>query len=270
MYRRIAEDAIRNVFFHIRLVDPAMAGDWLSKNIRNRPLGMVTVNRYVHYIKTGQWMLNGEPIIIDPFGNMLDGQHRCSAIVRANIAVPICVIFGITNEAFKTLNQGKLRSGVDVLGITGQERCKTLSSALGWLNRYLMDCMTTSVHMSNIELLDLLKEHPGIKDSVSYITPRVIKGMHPPGLLAFLHYTCTEKHPEHHGFFEQILTGVNISEGTPQYILTRKLQLNRGEKSAFSKLETAAFIVKAWNAVVTRSQMRILRWLPSEGFPKIL
>lgn len=60
---------------------------------------------------------NGDSIRIDTDGNILDGQHRLAAIVRAGKPVTMLVAKGVDRETFATIDTGKRRTVQDIVGI---------------------------------------------------------------------------------------------------------------------------------------------------------
>ena len=72
-----------DVFSVTTLVTPKMAEALLSRNGGNRPViwtGPVrSVSAYAAAMSRGEWVLNGEPIIISSTGELNDGQHRLHA-----------------------------------------------------------------------------------------------------------------------------------------------------------------------------------------------
>ena len=76
------------------LVTPKQALLWLSKNYKNRPLNESVVAEYERKIRAGEWRERvGVPIIITPSGELRNGQHRLTALVRAGcpLVLQVCV-----------------------------------------------------------------------------------------------------------------------------------------------------------------------------------
>jgi hypothetical protein len=65
-------------------ITPAMAREWLEKNIENnRGVGAQVVDAYARDMLAGKWYIPGDPIRFDEDGNLIDGQHR---LVRGQLA----------------------------------------------------------------------------------------------------------------------------------------------------------------------------------------
>ena len=77
----------------ILTITPSMAEEMLSKNKSNRKLRNTVVNSYASQMASGKWHLTGQGITFGKNGQLLDGQHRLSAIVLANTAVEMLVVY---------------------------------------------------------------------------------------------------------------------------------------------------------------------------------
>ena len=66
-------------------ITPEMAREYLEKNSHNRRLSERSVRNLATAIKNGEWQVNGEAIKVDKEGNLLDGQHRLSAIEKRDV-----------------------------------------------------------------------------------------------------------------------------------------------------------------------------------------
>lgn len=71
----------------VMTVTPAMATEWITKNrSKNRKVSEATVLKYAEDMRSGRWVLNGETIIMDKAGNIIQGQHRLLACIEASDA----------------------------------------------------------------------------------------------------------------------------------------------------------------------------------------
>jgi hypothetical protein len=79
-----------------------------------------------------EWMLTGDTIKFSDAGLLRDGQNRLRACQRAGVPFRTHIVFGIEDEAFDRLDQGKNRNGADVLSIAGYQYVTALSGAVRW------------------------------------------------------------------------------------------------------------------------------------------
>lgn len=75
-YRKIKEPK-----FGFEIITPERAKQILSKSVGNRNLRKDKVTEFVKYMRKGAWVSEiGDPIRISSDGNLLDGQHRITAV----------------------------------------------------------------------------------------------------------------------------------------------------------------------------------------------
>lgn len=101
-------------------VTPELAADWLMANHRNRKLREDAVNGYVLDMKNGAWMTTHQGIAFDDADNLIDGQHRLQALVRAKSPVLMLVSSGWPAEKEKrktmdAVDRGRARTLADQL-----------------------------------------------------------------------------------------------------------------------------------------------------------
>jgi hypothetical protein len=89
---------------------PALAQMLLEKNPNNRRLSEQRAIHLANAIRRGEWQLNGESVIVSEDGSLLDGQHRCRAVVIAEMAIPVILVEGVPSKAFTTIDIGEKRS----------------------------------------------------------------------------------------------------------------------------------------------------------------
>ena len=97
-------DTHEQIRMSVEKITPKRAERYLKQNDRNRKLSPKTVAKYAKSIRTGEWQVNGQSIIFSADGRLLDGQHRLSAVVVAGKPIETCVIRGIQDGAFKTID----------------------------------------------------------------------------------------------------------------------------------------------------------------------
>lgn len=103
------------------LVTPEQAAKWLAQNSASqRKISQPAVESYAHAMRTGQWKLTHQGIAFNQTGELIDGQHRLSAVVRSGRPVSMMVTTGLAVEVNAPIDQGYGRSVAHVLGISGK------------------------------------------------------------------------------------------------------------------------------------------------------
>lgn len=108
---------------------PNIAKELLKSNYqKQRNISESRVNAYAQDMLSGSWVLNGETFALDQNGMLLNGQHRCTAVVKSGITIPAIFVTGLSTESFKTIDQGFLRSMAQILTIDGYKSSALLAS----------------------------------------------------------------------------------------------------------------------------------------------
>jgi len=101
----------KSITLRIEIISPDVAKSYLQKNIinetvKNRTISKSSVNLYVKDILAGRWKV-GTPIIFDEKDCLIDGQTRCTAVVKANKPILSTVLRGVPSDNFDVIDGGK-------------------------------------------------------------------------------------------------------------------------------------------------------------------
>lgn len=269
---RSEEYAIRTV------MTPAMAAEYLAKNTQpNRQLKEAHLALLMRDMQEGRWQCNGEPLIFDADGNVLDGQHRLHAIVRSGVTIETYVVWGMAPSVMPTLDRGSLRSMGDVLGMDGESNRAQLAAALVWLwadaHGGLQSYHNPTGKPTIGELQETLARHPTVRASCA--PANLSRLLLIPGLGTALHYLFSKKDAALATWFLMTLgSGEQLTKTDGLYQLRERLSKNRLDRRKLSSVEIAALTIKAWNAHRTGAKVRRLTWRrdgeAAEDFPTIL
>lgn len=100
-------------------ITPEIAAEMLKHNCDNRPISQAFVRSYADTLKRNEWMLNGEDIIFDKEGHIINGQHRLQAIIASGCTVRMGIKRGVEPKAFTTYDNGRNRTGGQLLQMQG-------------------------------------------------------------------------------------------------------------------------------------------------------
>lgn len=114
------EAATAKVKFKVTLLSPSMAKELLAKNHpNNRKVRDIKVNQIFRDIQAGNGKLTFDPIVIDVEGWMLNGQHRCHAVLLAEEGLPVIIMTNFPFDSIYASDQGAKRTVGDLARITG-------------------------------------------------------------------------------------------------------------------------------------------------------
>lgn len=91
---------------------------WLESNAVNRRLRPGVVDAYRRDMEGGRWEYTGEPIQLSRTGQLLNGQHRLTALAGSSCkSIEALVVTGLPDRAQKMMDQGASRGVADALRI---------------------------------------------------------------------------------------------------------------------------------------------------------
>jgi hypothetical protein len=101
-------------------ITPELAKKYLARNVANRNLRETTIKSYEVDMRSGNWVPTHQGIAFDDRGNLIDGQHRLTAIVRSGVTIQMLVTSGLPVESGHTktmdvVDRGVVRSIADQL-----------------------------------------------------------------------------------------------------------------------------------------------------------
>ena len=99
------------------LITPEIAAQYLQLNKHNRPLSLAKVKEWAKEMKEKKWRETHQGIAFDTDGNLIDGQHRLSAVVESGESVYMIVAYNCDPESFRVIDDGMNRSGAALFSI---------------------------------------------------------------------------------------------------------------------------------------------------------
>ena len=123
-----------------------IALSWLKRNMENRPFSRDAARLLAAEMNRGYWRENGEAVIFDTKGILIDGQHRLQAVVNSNHEYLVPVITGIQSKVRPTVDTGKKRSGAQNLQMAGEKNASVLAAVLTLWKGYIAHDLRAMTH----------------------------------------------------------------------------------------------------------------------------
>lgn len=260
----------------VEKITPERAKELLATT-RNRKVKPGHVARLARDMTSGNWRSNSVAhVATTPDGEvMIDGQHRMMAVIASDTTVEMIVIYGESLHDQEVLDTGKARTLADTLTLRGEVNCNGLAAAIGWYWRRERGYYVSYPTLSIAEGLQVLSEHPALRQSLQPVRAVSRQMKVPAGLAACLHYEMTRIDPDSAAdFWDKIDRGLDLHEHHPIYLLRGRLIANATATQA--KVDTPvvqALIIKAWNAYIRGDDVRTLKWSRGgahpEAFPEL-
>lgn len=273
-----------NVTATFEMVDPAKAKRWLATNDDNyRRLDPKIVTVYKVIMANGEWHMNGAPLVFDPKGRLVDGQHRLAAIVAADVALPMLVVRGASDMG---MDRGRPRNFTQDLAHVGHRHTATLAAALRIVALYNEGQISAMTHgginttrfpwMTDDYLMGLCEKCADLPKSVMWASVEMSQrtGI-PRSVLASTHYLLGEEFAtERDQFYAGVVSGAGLETGSPILALRRAVQIDREHATKrhvqVSSRRMLALVSKAWNAWLMGERMQLLKFLDTEAMPLLI
>lgn len=118
------------------LLTPELAAKLLEGNVANRPMGKRYMQSLARAMQRGEWEFNGDAIRVARNGRLIDGQHRCAAVIESRVAIEVLLVTGLDEQVFKTIDRGRGRTTSDAMAIQGEKNARTLAAVARVLYTY--------------------------------------------------------------------------------------------------------------------------------------
>lgn len=262
-----------------------LASEWLSKNDKNRNIDKQRVAAYTRQMNEGLWLEVGDTIRFEgDYERLLDGQHRLSAFLKSNLtALTVNVITFLSEESFKAMDIGVKRSTANIMQINGIPDASTLSAIVyaifsvrngltSFLNDGRLNSNQASTKATASEVIDFIDKTPSIYNAASKARAcyHSFRGLSKAEYGAF-YFLFAEKDQElADDFFEQLSSGLNLTDTSPIYHLRKKLEQNKMSGVKMVGKMRQALVITCWNAYRKGAEMKHLRFNYESEMPKII
>jgi len=172
------------VDFNTEVITPKDA-EAMLKTATNPKIDERAVDAYATAMASGGWFQNGQPIVFDENGSLMDGVQRLHAVVKTDTPIKTLVARNVRNDTYHTIDQHRRRNYAGVLESRGYRDAgsivRTMSKLIkienGALNRNPLPVSWNRydrVLDSNPEILDAVAIAAELRGSALHSTPRPI------------------------------------------------------------------------------------------------
>jgi hypothetical protein len=262
------------------LVTPEMAEQMLEKNKNNRKVRYDKINQYAKDMLSDRFREDtGELIKLSTEGDLLDGQHRLLAIVKANKPYYFHIAYGLKKDIFSVIDSGTSRSASDVFKINNSKN-SALAPAVIQKYNYLKAGIKTKgfnkseYKMTNDELLDVYNADSEKWNEIcnaGALFYRNFNQVIPTSTFASFYAIFMDKNTvDANNFLNQFSTGQNVENGVI-YLLRNRLTKDRMSINKLPQTVKDALIIKAWNCFRSGKTPKNLAFNPeTDTYPIIL
>lgn len=249
-------------------------------NVKNRPLSKTYVATLTEMYDKSVDGVTGDTIKFGRSGRLIDGQHRLWMASRGKTAFRTHVVFGINDEAFDIIDQGRKRSAGDVLAVDLIPNAVQTASAVRWV--YAM----TTGDRTDTTRKDMVARHSPrgirrlIQSDLALLPRYAVHGQRvfrafgfPAGMVqALVFLVAQHDHKMAERFVEDWISGSRDGPNKTFDVLQQRVQTIKHQNNGrISHMMRGAFIVTAFNYWRHNeiAPSRAFSWHKGLAFPKL-
>lgn len=228
-------------------------------NLGNRNLRRQKVLQYAQDMRSGHWQTSGQAIQFDWDGRLIDGQHRCEAVIESGVAIRVLVVNGLDPRSREVIDTGAKRTGGDALRFAGFTQDPTVTAAVARIadareNGYLRTAMATSIPtLSSSDIIAWAELNPEVVSAIS-LARRTAKSINiQPSVWAYCLFEIEKVGANATvGFAESIADMRLDGKGDPRRVLLEIFhRAATGQRRKPGVAEAIYIVFRAWNSWAT-------------------
>lgn len=213
------------------MMSPEAAAKILKSNDRNRSPSEALIASLAAQMKSGAWKLNGETIIIDRNGQLMDGQHRLAAVVVANVPIPMLVVYDAEPAVFTTIDTGRSRKNSDFMSALGHKQPARLAAVAATVWKMYWEIPTQSKRPADYAI-QIIDRYPSMEGWISrYGASKTVRTLVPAGSLVpgLVYLSDIANLPDvAASLIDGLDRGMNLKDGDPVLALRNRMISWRG------------------------------------------
>lgn len=257
-----------DVSFEVATVTPEIARAWLDKNHRNRKASTGHVDAMARDMKNGDWRVTGDAIRFDDADNLIDGQHRLMACIKAGVPFTTFVMYGLPAYVQTSIDIGKSRSASDYLTMNGLHNAMHVQAAARFLIALKLGLDTRNGRINArrtvAETLKSIEQNKELASSVRLAL--AVTGI-PISVAGAMHYIGAHmlgKKERADAMINVLKTGVPDYPGDPVHRMRERMMKARTDaKYTAKRHDVPRYYIHAWNSFVSRTPLDVVK-LPAE------
>lgn len=243
--------------------------DLLALNSINRSMRETLYKKYAARMAMDKWKVDGQTIVYDINGLIVNGQNRFKACVLSQTPFLALVVRGVDPDARETTDDHGARSATDTIGLLNIPHSRAVANASQTVIRYFAGSSRWTPKVSNDEVSDFIRDYPNFPVWVANANPSQ-RDMHRAiPLVAAVTWIGSYTYPvEAHSFMQGFITAAGHSSRSPILALRQRFSL---ADNRLRSAERVQLTIMAWNAFIEKRAMSKIQ-LPkknTEAFPKV-
>lgn len=265
----------------VEFISVDKARELFANQRENRPLKRRNLDKLIDDLQNGRYVeKNGETIGLDKQGKLGNGQHRCKMIMATGIGKWSIVVRNLPDEAFNVIDTGSVRSPGDIFKFNGVTDSVKKAALIRTYLKLRAGSNVMGLKASNVSASALLELYDQDEESFNnalkigcscYKKKPFLAGSF---IGAMVYYLIRDKHhPQEivEDFFHQVFWQENVSMEVVKVLhdalLNDCIRSKENRMASMASTYKTMIIVKAWNAFVTKKDLKRLNWNEKQEKP---
>ncbi len=259
---------------------PEWAKQLLENNTANRPINRHKVDEYCEDMLSGRWKLSHQGIAITQSKIMIDGQHRCLAVIKANKTIDMLLSEGLEEDLFSVVDTGMKRGHGQMLATIGAKNYNNISAAISYYmilkHGYAVGGGAVSRKIKSADIVEFYRENERLlQDTFGFTTTlytraRLLSKSHTMGIILHLYLSKGNPMDLIQDFFLKVHAATRNDENPPTKLLFDVLLKDVSHHKKMLPSIRLAYVIKAWNAFKQKKAIKILKYSSTDEYPEFL
>lgn len=256
-------------------ITPTKAAQWMKDASNVRPVRKHRVSAYEEKLRRGLMQLSNDAICVDTDGKLINGWHRCTAVVNTGINFEAVVIRDMPRDSTSYMDKGLKRQVSDALGDI-EHRTSVAAAArlvLGWEQDIVHNPQKMGELVPEEDIIDFAISNSEnlVKSARRGFALYKAVGGTVTSWTTFLFKTYQLDAKRAEQFYEAILTGANLTSGDPR-LAVRNWFINQvtttRRRNTIPNVNAIHIMAQGWNAWINKENRAKLH-LPRKGAKNI-
>ena len=258
--------------YEITVIGPDLALDLLRGQRPRALIRQDAVTAYAEAMRSGQWVLNGIPIVLAPNGILLDGVQRLRACAVAGVGFATLIARNVSADVLHTIDRQRRRSYAGALANRGLAHPRSVHAALAKLMGYDEEVLGRDAAGAGWGHLDrVLATNPDLADAVAASCAMRVPALHEAARSPLIYIGRRAAPAALRRLLSAIASPDDYAPDEPGVQLRRRLEEARGDRRGrLTVRETLALSLLALADTAKGKRRAFYRW--NEGrdpFPRI-